>query len=168
MQKNVKRHVLLVSSLLAISFNSTALTSFNCEPEEYPKEMIHGPLTGDQVDLKIMPSVIKEWPDLEKPEQQVLEVTPNQIITWHFGRFSRECLTSKKCGIVFKKSFAQRTLSQSKNFTCKAEGADFKCSVKAQELFNLCAKTDQLCAFSYTINVSKGYRDPVIIIRPPQ
>ena len=169
MQINFKRSVLLMSCLLAISCSSKVQTSFNCEPEYYSKDIINPPASGGQVEIEIVPSAAPQWPDLADPSQQVQEVSVDQTIEWRFGKFSRECARKRDCGSVFNKVKAQTVLTQSKALDCQMQtGGAYSCKIKASKLFELCGKKEQICAFSYTINVADRYRDPVIIVRPPR
>lgn len=169
MQINFKRSVLLMSCLLAISCSSKVQTSFNCEPEYYSKDIITPPAKGKQVEIEIVPSAAQQWPDLADPSQQVQEVSFDQTIEWRFGKFSRDCERKRDCGIVFKKVKAQTVLTQSKALDCQMQtGGAYSCKIKASKLFELCGKKEKICSFGYTINVGEYYRDPVIIVRPPQ
>lgn len=169
MQINYQRSVLLMGCLFVISCSSKVQTSFNCEPEYYEKDIINQPVKGKQVEIEIVQSAAPKWPDLADPGQQIQEVTQGQTIEWRFGKFSEECARSRKCGIVFKKVNAQATLNKSRAISCQSQaGGAYSCKLEASKLFELCGKKEKICAFSYTINVAEHYRDPVIIVRPPQ
>ncbi len=168
MQINFKRSVLLLSCLLAISCSSKVQTSFQCQPDEYRKDLVNAPQSGDKVLIRIGNSATAGWPDLEQPNQQLQEVNKNQMITWNFGRLSTECRTSRKCRIEFTKENFNKELLRNKALNCWTENADYFCAVNSNELFRKCKKEDQICAFHYTIFVGDSYRDPVIIVRPPQ
>jgi hypothetical protein len=158
-----------MSCLFVISCSSKVQTSFNCEPEYYAKDIINQPVRGKQLEIEIVPSAAAKWPDLGAPEQQVQEVTRDQTIEWRFGKFSEECSRSRNCGIVFKKVNAQATLKKTRAISCQPQaGGAYSCKLDASKLFELCGKKETICAFSYTINVAEHYRDPVIIVRPPQ